>query len=104
MRKLERTRIGVVIPSNDWVMHFGYLLEVVSFIGVNPVNKAYIMDGNLYRLFPTKGEAMEYAISEFDCGQVVYTGFKNPRSTIIARITDSPFFNVEPTEYRLVCD
>ena len=104
MRELARTKIGVVMPNNDWIIHFGYLLEVISFIGVNPINKAYIMDGNLYRLFPTKGEAMDYATKELECGQVVYTSFKNEHCSIIAHVTDNPFFNVKPTEYRLVCD
>jgi len=98
MRELERTRIGKIIPGNDWIMDFGYILEVITFIGVNPVNRDYIYDGNLklLKLFPTKGEAMDYAVEQMQCKQVVFTTMDDKRCSIVAHVRDSAFFNVEP--------
>jgi hypothetical protein len=101
MRKLTRTRIGMVMPNNDWIMDFGYILQVITFIGTSPVNRDYIMDGKMLMLFPTKGEALDYAAKEMNCGQVVFTTNKNEHCNIVAHITDSPFFNIKPLDYNI---
>jgi len=103
MRELARNRIGRIIPNNYWIMDFGYILEVTTFIGTSPVNRDWIKDGTLNRLFPTKGEALDYAVKQMDCGQVVFSTIKNEHCNIVAHITDNAFFNVEPLDYNICC-
>ena len=115
MRKLKRTRLGFIMPANDWVipnkgddwvMEFGYVLEVIIFIGTSPVNRNYIAEtgGKFIRIFPTKGEALDYATKEMNCGQVVFSTTLNELCTIKAHIRDNPFFNTPPLDYKIcVC-
>ena len=103
MRKLERTKIGMIIPNNDWFIDFGYVLQVTTFIGINPVNRDYIYDGNLnlLKLFPTKGEAVDYAVEQMDCKQVVFTTMDDKRCSIVAHVRENNFFNVPPVDYTI---
>ena len=96
MRKQERIRIGCIIPNIQQGVYLGYLLEITSFIGQQPVSKDYLIDGDCYRNFSSRGEAVDYAIEQLACGHVVVTSMQDGGYSIQARINESLFFNVPP--------
>ena len=100
--KQDSVKIATVSLASEDTENNNCYLKVTCFIGKAPVNEDYIKDGQGYRLFQSKGEAVDYASEQLQCDYIVVDNARERCGCQInALVGNNLFFKDAPLQYSL---